>query len=390
MTSPSSFVFLSIYRIAALCIFFKDRPRRTALIPPLTQDRIAPVQYRDRLNGDNGGAIPAIERTRAHKIMKELGKNGLDLNDVRTFVAIAQAGTLTAAAKELQLPTSTVSRALTRLEHHLGVLLAQRSPRGLVLTDSGREYLQSCRRALQTLRHGRDLLDGRRASPRGVIKVACPVIMARDVLAPLLKEFLERYPDLRVEIEPYASGWDQEPREDMDVFFKLRAPKDSLQRIRPYPGAVRGLFASPDYIQASGNPANPDDLTAHVCFGSEAWKLRRGKKIVTPNIVFRVVTSDPTVALKLAISGFGIAILPLWMAIRADVRNGLIPILPLWSPEPITLCALFTAPARLTPKVQVLLDFLDEYVGTDRDPRLEHGLATDCFTDRRLAPTSGP
>ena len=61
----------------------------------------------------------------------------LDLNDVRTFVAVAQAGTLTAAAKELQLPTSTVSRALTRLEQHLSVLLVQRSPRGLVLTDSG-------------------------------------------------------------------------------------------------------------------------------------------------------------------------------------------------------------------------------------------------------------
>ncbi|MGA8343372.1 MAG: LysR family transcriptional regulator [Candidatus Sulfotelmatobacter sp.] len=109
--------------------------------------------------------------------------NDLDLNDVRTFVAIAQAGTLTAAAKELQLPTSTVSRALTRLEKHLGVVLVQRSPRGLVLTDSGTEYLQSCRRALQTLRHGRDLLEDRRSSPSGLIKVVCPVTMARDVLA---------------------------------------------------------------------------------------------------------------------------------------------------------------------------------------------------------------
>jgi DNA-binding transcriptional LysR family regulator len=67
--------------------------------------------------------------------------NDLDLNDVRTFVAVAQAGTLTAAAKEMRLPTSTVSRALTRLEKYLGVLLVQRSPRGLVLTDSGKDYL---------------------------------------------------------------------------------------------------------------------------------------------------------------------------------------------------------------------------------------------------------
>src|ERR1700692_4744418 len=146
--------------------------------------------------------------------------NDLDLNDVRRFVAVAQAGTLTAAAQEMRCPASTVSRALTRLEKHLGVLLVQRGPRGLVLTDAGKEYLQSCRRAMQSLQHGRDVLDGRRSSPSGVLKVACPVTMARDAIAPLLTQILDRYPELRVEIEPYAASWDQEPRDDVDVFFK--------------------------------------------------------------------------------------------------------------------------------------------------------------------------
>src|ERR1700686_4997962 len=236
--------------------------------------------------------------------------NDVDLNDVRTFVAVSQAGTLTAAAKELQGPTSTVSRALTRLEKHLGVLLVQRGPRGIVLTDLGKDYLQSCRRALRALKDGSELLEGHRSNPTGLIKVVCPVTVARDVLAPLLKEFLGRYPDLRIEIEPYAASWDQEPREDVDVFFKLLAPKDSLRRVRPYPGTVRGLFASPSYIQASGRPSIPEDLTAHSCVGFGAWNLSWDQKIVTPNIHFRVITSDPTVALMLALSGFGVAILP--------------------------------------------------------------------------------
>jgi DNA-binding transcriptional LysR family regulator len=316
--------------------------------------------------------------------------NDLDLNDVRTFVAIAQAGTLTAAAKGMQVPTSTVSRALTRLEKHLGVLLVQRSPRGFALTELGKDYLQSCRRALRALKDGSELLEGRRASPSGVIKVVCPVTMARDVLAPLLNEFLGRYPDLRVEIEPYAASWDQEPRDDVDLFFKLRAPKDSFRRVRPYPGTVRGLFASPGYIKATGSLATPDDLTVHKCIGSEAWRLSRGKKIVTPNIHFRVISSDPVVALRLAVSGFGIAILPLWMAKNSDVGNALVPILRRWTPEPITLCALFSSPSSLTPKVQILLDFLDEYIGTDSDPRLKGNPARGYFTDRKLAPTSGP
>jgi LysR family transcriptional regulator, transcriptional activator for dmlA len=151
---------------------------------------------------------------------------------------------------------------------------------------------------------------------------------------------------LRIQIEPFAPGFDQEPREDVDVFFKLWAPKDSLRRVRPYPGTVRGLFASPCYIQASGSPATPDDLTSHSCIGSGAWKLKTGQKIATPNILFRVVSCDPAVGLKLAISGFGISVLPLWMAKRPDVRNGLIPVLLQWTPEPITLCALFSGPSR--------------------------------------------
>jgi LysR family transcriptional regulator, transcriptional activator for dmlA len=316
--------------------------------------------------------------------------NDLDLNDVRTFVSVAQAGTLTAAAKEMGCPASTVSRALTRLEKHIAVLLVHRGPRGLVLTDAGKEYLQSCRRALQSLQHGRDILEGHRSRPRGLLKVACPVTMARDALAPLLKDFLERYPELRVEIEPYAASWDQEPRDDVDVFFKLRAPKDSLRRVRPYPGTVRGLFASPSYLKDAGDLSTPDDLPLHNCVGSGPWKLSRGKKLVTPEILFRVVTSDPTVALKLALGGFGIVILPLWMAKSPEVRKALVQILPQWVPEPITLCALFSSPARLTPKVQVLLDFLDEYLGTDRDPRLKNDVAAGYFSDRSLTPTSGP
>lgn len=313
-----------------------------------------------------------------------------DLNDVRTFVLVAQAGTLTAAAKELRLPTSTVSRSLTRLEKTLQVLLVQRSPRGLVLTDVGKEYLQTCRRALRTLRDGSELVENRRERPSGLLKVACPVTMARNVFAPLLTEFLARYPELRVEIEPYAAAFDQEPREDVDVFFKLRDPRDSVRRVRAYPGTRRALFASPAYLEAHGEPTSPEELSAHCCIGSGVWKLSRGAKLAIPNLMFRVVTGDPHVHLTLTTAGFGIAILPLYMAHWPDVRSQLMPVLPHWSAEPITLCALFSGPARVTPKVQVLLDFLGEYLGTDRDPRLHQLRAKGYFTEAKLLGTSGP
>ncbi len=313
-----------------------------------------------------------------------------DLNDVRIFVTVGHAGTLTAAAQELSLPTSTVSRALTRLEKHLDVLLVHRSPRGMVLTDSGREYLQSCRRAVRTLKDGSELLERKRERPSGLITVACPITFARLVLAPLLKAFLERYPDLRVEVEPYSSDWDKEPREDVDVFFKVKAPRDSVRRARPFPGAKRALFASPEYLASCGSPTSPDGLVTHACIGSGIWRLSRGVKVTAPNILFRVVVSDPGVQLDLALNGLGIAALPLYMGKDPDMQGRLLPVLPRWNPEPITLCALFSGPARQTPKVQVLLDFLGDYIGTDRDPRLHHLPAKGLFTDAKLEATSGP
>jgi LysR family transcriptional regulator, transcriptional activator for dmlA len=313
-----------------------------------------------------------------------------DLNDVRTFAVAADAGTFSEAARELRVPASTISRSLSRLEKHLGVQLVQRSPKGFRLTESGRDYLDACKRALRALKEGGEQIDSQARQPAGLIRVACPITMARDFLAPLLKEFLRRYPDLRLEIEPYASGWDQEPREDVDVFFKLRAPRDSSRRMRSYPGTARGLFASPEYIQAFGNPAKPEDLTGHKCIGSGVWKLTRGKSVIAPNVSFCIVTSDPHVHLTLALEGVGICILPLWMAGWPEVRKRLVPVLPLWKPEPITVCALFFGQARATPKVQALLDFLAEYMGTDRDPRLRQRWAKEYFTPISIAPTSGP
>ena len=317
-------------------------------------------------------------------------RNQFDLNDVRTFVTAAHAGSLSAAAKTLTQPASTISRSLTRLEKHLGVLLVRRGPKGLTLTDDGKEYLLSCRRALRTLNDGGELLEARRSNPSGVIKVACPLTMAREILAPLLKEFIVRFPELRMEIEPYSFGWDQEPREDVDVFFKLKAPKDSERKIRSFPGTARGLFASPAYAKAAGSPSSHQELSAHRCAGSGAWKLTRGRKEVTLNIAFQVVTSDPGIALTFALDGLGISVLPLWLAKYPNNRARLVPILPLWKPEPITLCALYSGSSRLTPKVQTLLDFLGEYIGTDRDPRLRQDRAKGYFTDLKHPPTSGP
>src|SRR5476649_2363874 len=132
----------------------------------------------------------------------------MDLNDVRVFVAAAHAGTLSGAARDLEVPTSTVSRSLTRLEGYLGLMLVRRSPKGLALTEAGEDYLLSCKHALRSLRQGDDLLERHRAEPAGVLHVECPVTITRDILAPLLGRFIDANPRLRVSIDVYSSGYD--------------------------------------------------------------------------------------------------------------------------------------------------------------------------------------
>jgi DNA-binding transcriptional LysR family regulator len=104
---------------------------------------------------------------------------------------------------------------------------------------------------------------------------------------------------------------------------------------------------------------------------------------VTPDIQSKVILNDPTVLLDLTLRHFGIALLPLYMGKWPEIGNNIIPVLPRWTPQPVTLCALFSGQSRLTPKVHVLLDFLGEYIGTPRDPRLRGVDAKGLFTDPR-------
>jgi LysR family transcriptional activator of dmlA len=316
--------------------------------------------------------------------------NFSDLNDINAFLLAARTGSLTAAAVELTQPTSTVSRAITRLERDLGVLLIRRGTRGLTLTEEGNAFLPACKRAMRNLQEGGLELQASRSSPSGLLRISCPVTFARDILGPLQGEFLREYPEIRLEIEPYSSQFDQEPREGIDIHFKVRAPRDSQRHVRAYPGAVRGLFATAQYLAEKGTPATPDDLAHHSVIGAGNFRITKTSKnkaseTIAPPVNFLVRTNDPYVQLAFVQQSLGIAALPIYMAKWPENLDSFLPLLPRWKPDPIVLCAIFTGNSRLTPKVHVLLEFLDQYIGTSRDPRLHQQKLKGDFTERALA-----
>ena len=259
---------------------------------------------------------------------------------------------------------------MTRLELHLDVLLMRRSPRGISLTDAGEQFLRSCRRALRTLKVGSEALQERGINPRGLLRVYSPCLTARKVLLPILPEFLQKFPDLRIQLETYANNWDQEPREDVDVFFKILKSKDSTRRVRMFPTTLRGLFASNTYLERFGTPTSLEQLSFHSCIGMNAWKLTKERETVEMSPRFRVAVCDPDIIQQLVLENVGIAPLPLVMALQPEVRSRLTPILPQWAPPAFMHCALYFGPSRLSPKVRVFLDFVGKFFGTERDPRL--------------------
>jgi DNA-binding transcriptional LysR family regulator len=182
--------------------------------------------------------------------------------------------------------------------------------------------------------------------------------------------------------------------------FKVRSPKDSSRRIRSYPGVIRALFASSKYLENRGMPAEPADLASHRCIGSGRWTLAKGRKVVTPDLTFHVLTDDPLVHRQLVLDDAGVAILPMYMALEPAVAKQVAPILTGWQPKPVVPCALYAVSSHMMPKVKVFLDFIDTYLGTDLDPRLRGAKARDCLQIPRetaaltraskLAPVSSP
>jgi len=248
-----------------------------------------------------------------------------------------------------------------------------------VLTDAGIDYLESCRHALRALSDGNEQLDRHRLNPTGVIRIACPGTMIRHLLTPMMGKLVNAFPNLKIDLQDYVPTHVPLPRLDVDIIFMVSPPNDSSRMIRSYPCAKRGLFASGEYLRECGHPKGPLGLVNHRCIGINRWELTNDQTTMIPPVVFHVTTGDPVVSRQLAMDGIGIVVLPLWMAKGPASRDVLVQVLPGWAPSPIPLVALYCSPNALTPKIKKVLDFLSEYIGTDKDPRLEHTTASECF-----------
>jgi DNA-binding transcriptional LysR family regulator len=294
------------------------------------------------------------------------------LDSMAVLVAVAEAGSLSAAARRLSAPLATVSRKVSDLEKRLQARLVNRSARRLSLTDAGAAYVAACKRILEDVEAAERAASGEHSTPKGDLIVTAPIVFGRLHALPIVVEFLKAYPeiDLRLTLSDRIAHLLEDR---IDVAIRIgRLPDSSL--VATQVGAVRRVVcASPAYFNRRGQPQRPEDLARHDCITFEGlsapaiWTFRSDKEEITTRVRSRLIVTTAEAAVDAAIAEIGVTRVLSYQAVDA-VRAGALEIA-LEDFEPIPWpVSLVRATRDLTPlKVRAFLDFAA--------PRLKERLA---------------
>lgn len=252
---------------------------------------------------------------------------------MRVFITVAETGSLTAAARLLARPLTTVSRQLAALESHVGASLVARSTRRLALTDAGRDYLEICRRVLDELDGAERRLSRRDETLAGEIAITAPVVFGRVHILPILAGFLAQHPEIDARLQ-LADRVVDLTEEGLDVALRIGALPDSAL-IATRVGHLRLVTcASPAYLRTRGTPGSPADLALHDCIGFSGlptegrWifkSARHGRHVA--RIRSRLSVNTAEAAVDAAAAGLGLTRVLSYQAEEALARKRLKPVL---------------------------------------------------------------
>jgi len=300
---------------------------------------------------------------------------GPDLNEMRVFGAVATRRSFVGAAQALGMPKATVSRKVKVLEERLGVRLLQRTTRRVSLTEVGAAFLEHCQRIEEEIADAQAVVGLYGARPRGTLRVTAPYTLAREFLAPLLPEFLSRFPEVRVVLMLRNEPVDLVGR-GVDVALWAWPLGDTSYATRLIARTRPSFFASPAYLRRRGRPATPEDLSAHdvllyVGGGGtlrHEWTLHRGGRIVTVPVTPLLACNDLAPLRAAAVAGAGILLASEVMIPEALRKKDLVPVLPEWAGPVNEVRAVFPSRSGLAPKVRVFVDFLVERLTPQAPP----------------------
>jgi len=296
----------------------------------------------------------------------------MDIEDLRTFVEVADAGGVTAAARRLGVSKSMVSRRLLRLEEELGVQLLSRTTRGAALTEEGITFRDHAAKVCVEIDVAKEALMPA-GTLRGRLRVAAPLSFGPTHFAPVLADLAKRHPELHVHA-CYTDRLVDLIAEGFDCSIRVGLLKDSnliARRIGPIHAM---LVASPEYFAKFGAPETPEEIGTHQALmqGTESWPFMVEGKVVTVKPQGRFKGDNGVALITAALKGLGIAALPVDLIAEHLQSGALVPIMPRYPIPEIGIYVVRPPGQHPARKIRVLTDMLIECFGEHAakgDPR---------------------
>lgn len=284
--------------------------------------------------------------------------------EIELFVQVAETGSLSRAAELLNLSNASASRHLAALEARLGVRLVERNTRRLYLTEPGQEFFQRSRAILSDLRDAESTVNAAALNPTGVLRITASLSFSMHHIAPLLREYTDRYPNVSVHVEA-ANRYLDIIDNNIDVAIRNREVEpDSNITIRRLAGTRRILVASPSYLSRHGVPREIDDLHQHKLLiythanNPNELRFTRGDEQQTIHVKGLLESNDGQILRAAALDGMGILVQPSYIVYDDIVAGRLVPMLDDWDLPRLTVNLAYPSRKHLSAKVRTFIDFM--------------------------------
>ena len=286
-----------------------------------------------------------------------------NLSEMAVFAKVVQQRSFTAAARDLGLSKSAVSKQVGRLEDRLGARLLNRTTRKLSLTEVGAVFYERCARIVEEARAAAGEVGSMAATPRGRLRVNAPMTFGTLHLGPVIADFLEAHAEIELDLV-LDDRFSDLIEDGFDVAIRIAALVDSSLIVRRLAPSRSVLCAAPDYLRRHGRPEKPEDLRQHNCFGylyrdsGTDWTLNGAKGPVSIPLQGKLRANNGEVLRHAALAGTGIVGLPSFI-VGSDLRAGtLVEFLPECVPQTHSIHAVYPHRRHLMPKVRAFVDFL--------------------------------
>ena len=299
-----------------------------------------------------------------------MDKSEVTLERMRSFIRVAERGSLSAVARELAVGQSTITRHLRELEAAVGVPLLSRTTRRVTMTEEGQRYYANCVQILRLVEQAGDEARGTRGAAAGTIRISCTAALGVLHISRLIFAFQDRYPDIGIDFSLTDDRIDL-VREGVDVAIRLAPITDSSMKLRALGLSRRLLVATPEYLARHGRPTRPEDLCRHEGIrmsnvaGSDTLELQgpRGERHAVP-FAGRLRVDHGLAAREAFAAGRGIALAHRWLVHDLLATGRLEAILQDYALPSVPLSMLILPERAGIARVRLLIDFLTKEIQT--------------------------